>query len=390
LDSTQTLEVQFRPGGITATIGGEAGFLDEGVRYLDIAFNRVEGLHAGVSVDAEKVLPVLGVRAGWAYGFSDKRAKYNFGATLFTSAGRVFGIGADVYRVMDHRPESGYYGSLFNSFTALFVKNDYRDYYEAEGWETFCTVTPVRLVNVRLSFTAESQRSVNQRTNYSIVYPSRQYRDNPPIIPGRLRSMMLFVRLGEEPVPLELVSRNAVELRVERSTPGFASSQFDFSRYEAVATFSVPTFGSSFLFRPELKMRIAAGGSSGTIPPQRLFGIESQSSSFAPFGVMRALRVKEFSGTSYAAINIEENFRTLPFLALGIPFLYKNNLELVVHGGAAHSWNSGPYVIPVTSAWYTEAGVGLSRILELFRVDATWRLSAPTRFCVTISAASIL
>ena len=47
LDSTKTLDVQFRPGGIAMTLsaGGESTSLLE---YLDLSYDRVEGFHAGV------------------------------------------------------------------------------------------------------------------------------------------------------------------------------------------------------------------------------------------------------------------------------------------------------------------------------------------------------
>ncbi len=73
---------------------------------------------------------------------------------------------------------------------------------------------------------------------------------------------------------------------------------------------------------------------------QRAFDIETGSSGLGPFGVMRAMAVKEFGGNSYLAVNAEHNFRSLPFLALGIPFLYKNNIELILHGGVARTWNT--------------------------------------------------
>jgi len=53
---------------------------------------------------------------------------------------------------------------------------------------------------------------------------------------------------------------------------------------------------------------------------------------------MRAMDVKEFTGTRYVALNLEHNFRSLPFLAMGIPFLYKNSFELIINGGIANAW----------------------------------------------------
>jgi hypothetical protein len=101
---------------------------------------------------------------------------------------------------------------------------------------------------------------------------------------------------------------------------------------------------------------------------------------------MRAMDVKEFTGTRYVALNLEHNFRSLPFLAMGIPFLYKNSFELIINGGIANAWGGNG---SRPDGWYYEAGIGLNRIFELFRVDGTWRLSSPGGFTATVGLAQI-
>jgi len=88
------------------------------------------------------------------------------------------------------------------------------------------------------------------------------------------------------------------------------------------------------------------------------------------------------------ALNVEHNFRSIPFLALGIPFLYESSIELIIHGGAARIW--GAPVALTAESWYGEAGVGINRIFEVLRADFTWRLSSPRSFAFTIGIAQIL
>ena len=153
-------------------------------------------------------------------------------------------------------------------------------------------------------------------------------------------------------------------------------------------TAAIPTFGNGFLFKPQLRFRFAAGLATGTVPPQRYMSVESSASGAAMFGAMHVMDIKEFVGTRYVAFNVEHNFRSLPFLMLGIPFLYKNTLDLIVHGGVANAWGGNVHT-QRPQGWYEEAGVGLSRILEILRLDATWRLSAPGGFAITVTAASL-
>jgi hypothetical protein len=380
LDSSQTLEVQFRPGGFAMTLGGGSEGAASFFKSADILFSRVEGFHIGAWAEFDSVVQRSSFHAGLSYGFSDKLVKYDFGTTVFSSTLRQFGLGGEVYRRIDHSPDQGYYGALYNSITSLLEKNDYRNYYRTDGWRGFITVKPTTTLNFECSFVSEWQTTAKQNTNFSILSHSHDY----------LRSVRVDMHIGPERVPFDFILRNSIDLSIEHSSPSFAGSQFDFTCYHAIASASVPTFGRSYLFPPVMRLRVAAGTSSGALPPQRTFDLESSSSGFGPFGVMHAAGVKEFSGTSYCALSLEHNFRSLLFLALGIPFLYENNIELIVHGGTAHTWNHGQFPLSTTDGWYYEAGFGLNRIFELIRTDVTWRLSSPQQFKFTFCVASLL
>jgi hypothetical protein len=390
LDSTQTLEVQFRPGGIGMRIGDDGGIAGKLFEVADIYFNRVEGLHLGASVDLKNLLPFAEFSAGFAYGFSARVSAFHLGTTVFPFADRFFSVGMEGHHRLDHRPDQGFYPAFPNTFTALLDKNDYRDYFRSEGWRVDLTATPVRTFTATLSFINELHSSAPQTTDYSLFCRSRSYRPNPPITAGKMRAVRLAARVGETPAPLGLTQPTALDLTLEHASPSIASSDFRFTRYEAVGIISIPTFAHSYFFRPTLQIRVAAGASNGTLPLQRGFDIENGSSGLGPFGVMRAMAVKEFGGNGYLAINAEHNFRSVPFLALGIPFLYENSIELILHGGVAHAWNTGGLPLKATDALYSEIGMGMSRVLDILRMDVTWRLSSPRDFRFTVGLAQIL
>jgi hypothetical protein len=384
LDSSKTLEAQFRPGGLAAALasGGTASALS----YLDLSFNRVEGFHAGLDAALDSLSPYLKVRGSAAYGFSSKTSSASAGATVFTSAERTVGFGADWTHRYETTPGWQPYQGFLNGLTALFFKDDYYDYYRAEGWNAHLEVVPSPVLSGRVTFTSQWQFNAPPTTGYSILYPSRSYRPNPQADEGRLRSIRLDLRLGREPQPIEFFSSDAMGLSVEYSSPSLAASGFSFTQYHLFGTLAVPTFGRSFLFKPMFRLRLAAGTTSGQPPRQRYFSVETSSSYTAGFGSMRAMDVKEFTGTRYVALNLEHNFRSLPFLAMGIPFLYKNSFELIINGGIANAWGGNG---SRPDGWYYEAGIGLNRIFELFRVDGTWRLSSPGGFTATVGLAQI-
>jgi hypothetical protein len=399
LDSAQTLDVQFRPRGITIGVGADMKWFGTVLKYAEASFNRVEGLHLGANVELDRVLPWLSLKSEIAYGFSDERLKYTFGGTLHPPLGWPVGIGGEVYRRLDYRPDRGYYGALLNSATALFGKSDYRDYFEVEGWRTFVSAPIARRLTATLSFLSEAHSTVQRNTDFSIIYPSRAYRDNPAVTEGRLRSYRLDVQLGEKPILFDVIPKDNLELSIEHADPSLVASSFAFTRYHVSATASIPTIGQGFLFRPSLRLRIGAGASAGTLPPQRLFDVEAASAGYGPFGVMRGMDVKEFQGTSYVAVAAEHNFRSLPFLALDIPFLYENQIDLIVYGGAAHVWGrsrstmaNGQLTIvnDGKEGSYAEVGIGIGRIFQILRADFTWRFTDPAGVRFSLGVAQVM
>ena len=389
LDSTQTLDVQFRPGGLSATLGGGEGPVGSVLGILDVGYNRVEGLRTGVLWDDLEVFPVADLKAGIAYSWSAKLTTFVLGTTLYTSSARRFGLGGEIYRRVDHRPDQGYYAPVTNSVAAVMAKIDYPDYLRADGWRGFLSLHPVDALKAEVSYTAEDHRSLELRSDFSIFGGAGPFRPNPLVDEGLLRSVGVSLYFGAEPVPLGLVWRNSLQLNVEHSSSSFLASAFDYTRYEAVASYSLPTFGRDLLFPATIYARLSAGTSSGRPPVQRVFDLESRFAGVGPFGVLRGGRVKEFSGTSYVAFNLEHNFRSIPFLALGIPFLYENGIEFLVHGAVAQSWTSSPTPYPATGGWYSEVGFGISRIFEILRADLTWRLKEPRLLAFTLGITTV-
>jgi len=289
-------------------------------------------------------------------------------------------------------PEQGYFGTEFNSLTSLIVRNDYRGYYLSDGWDFFILYEPTRRVRTKLTYFHEDHSPVQANTDYGFFKGVQEFRPNPMADAGKLRSFQFEFSLGRKPEPFDIVARDGLDVLVELSAPEIAKSDFDFLRCEIVGTLNIPTFGDRYFSPPGFRLRLAAGAASEDVPRQRVFSLESSSSGFGPFGVMRGMRVKEFFGREYVALNVEHNFRSLPFLWLDIPFLYRNNIEFIIHGGVAQSGGTAhtSLDVPTTNGWYSEIGFGISRIFELVRCDFTWRLSGPKLFHFTIAVANLL
>ena len=396
LDSNATLEKQI--GKRTKSLNSiNAGLT--GLSYADLRFNRVEGLFLGGKFDLDSATNSLALRGGLGYGFDDKRWKYSGGATYYVTAQRSIGIGGDVYRKLDNRPDEGYYGNLEILLGSLFSKDDYRDYFLSRGWHGFVEGNFLRQtdppdVRMQVGYTDEDETSLKNITEYSFLDRDRTYRLNPPIVDGTLHALTFNAEYGNETQYFFSNPYLTAHTSIEYSSKSLLNSDFGFTRIAGGLRAKFPTYDLSLFFNPTLSISFNGGILTGDRLPQRLFSLESSYEGTAWFGGLRAAGVKEFSGDRFVLFSIEHNFRRIPFLASGIPFLYESNLELIVFGSVAQSWLSpsvlaGPPIFNTTNGWYYEGGVSLSRILDLFRFDLTWRGVEPRGLTLTLGIGDI-
>jgi len=387
LDSTQTLDKQFKPSGPLAGLGS----LINAFSYGRIRYDRAEGLFLGLKGSRDSVVGGATFFGSAGYGFSDKRAKYSFGAGRHLDGGRHYKFELEAYRGFSNIPDEEYYDPLVIALAAVMNKSDYRDYYYANGWRGTFQARPLSRLSLQLEYRSEDQTTATNTTNFSIFERSKAFRPNPAIAEGVMRNVKAILRFGDEPVPLGLVTQNSAELEVEHSSPGLLASSFDFTRAIFRGEARITTFSSRLLFPPTLNIKLTAGTSSGTLPPQRVYSLESKYDDLGPLGVLRAGSVKEFAGDRFVSLSVEHNFRSTPFLFLNIPYFYRNSIELILHGSVAQTWSSS--ILPfgrTTNGWYSEAGVGVSRILSFFRLDVSYRFMEPRGLFLTFGVAQIL
>ena len=387
LDSTQTLDKQFKPSG---PLSGLSSPLFDYLGYGRIRYDRVEGLFLGLKGARDSIIDGFSLFGTAGYGFSDKRGKYSLGVGRYVSSGRRYKVEVEGYRGFSNVPDEAYYDPLVIAFAAALNKSDYRDYFYANGWRGSFEGRPLNLFSFRIEYRNEDERTATNTTDFSIFDRSKAFRQNPPIAEGEMRNVKALFRYGEDPVPFGLVTQNSAEVEVEHSSPGLLASSFDFTRVIFRGEARITTFASRLLFPPTLNIKLTAGTSSGTLPPQRLFSLESRCDDLGPFGVLRTGDVKEFAGDRFVSLSVEQNFRSTPFLLLDIPYLYRSSIELILHGTVAQTWSSSMLFFgKTTNGWYSEVGIGVSRLLSLFRLDVSYRFMQPRGFFVTFGVAQI-
>ena len=387
LDSTQTLDKQFKPSG---PLSGLSSSLFNTLSYGRIRYNRAEGLFLGLKGSRDSVAGGITFFGSAGYGFSDKRAKYSFGVARYLDGGRHYRFELEGYRGFSNIPDEEYYDPLVIALAAVMNKSDYRDYFYANGWCGTFVARPFSRLSLQVEYRNEDQRSTAITTDFSIFERSKAFRPIPPVAEGAMRNIRAVLRYGDEEVPFGLVTQNSAELEVEHSSPGLLASSFDFTRMIFRGEARITTFSSRLLFPPTLNIKLTAGTSSGILPPQRIFSLESRYDDVGPFGVLRAGYVKEFAGDRFVSLSVEHNFRSTPFLLLNIPYLYRSSIELILHGTVAQTWSSSPLPFgQTTDGWYSEAGMGISRLFSLFRLDISYRFMQPRGFFLTFGVAQL-
>jgi hypothetical protein len=396
LDTNATLEKQIEE---QAKALKSIGMGLTGLSYVDLRFNRVEGLFAGGKFDLDSVTNSLALRGGLGYGFDDKRWKPSAGATYYITPQRSIGVGGDVYRKLDNRPDEGYYDNFQILLGTLFSKDDYRDYFLSRGWHGFVEGNFLRHMGapdvwMQLGYTNEEETSLKKITEYSFFNRDRTYRINPQVLDGTLRALTFNAEYGNTTQYFFSNPYFTAHTAVEYSSKNLLKSDFGFTRISGGFKTKFPSYNLNLIFNPTMSINFNGGILTGTRLPQRLFNLESSYYGSAWFGSLRAARVKEFSGDRFVMLNIEHNFRRVPFLATGIPYLYKSNLELIVFGSVAQSWLTpsalaGPPFFNTTKGWYYEGGLSISRILDILRFDLTWRGKEPHSLALTLGIGDI-
>jgi hypothetical protein len=411
IDSTQTLVKKLAPRGTTYAVlsATSAGPLS----VADVWFNRVEGFHLGASGAVDSVYTDdVAVHGGIGYGFADKRWKYDVGAAFHFGATqsvatiggvggimgmrRAFVLSAGIYDTHVPLPYTLFTSFFVNSFETLINKNDVYDYYRTKGGNVSLTYIPVPSTQLTLKGTSEQQLSLYQNTTFAWFGKNRTYRSHPKIADGQCNAVKLSAYYN--PVGIVSFAKDALtaSASAEYTSPSLESS-FDYLQVMIKVRGKISTMKREELFLPPaLNLLFSFGTTRGNLPPQRYFTPTTNLMAFVPLGVHHGIEPREIYGDRFATFAVEHNFRRILFAPLGIRWLMESNLELLISATASRYWLSNnalrmpSFSAKETNGWYYETTAGIQNILDVFRVDVTWRLSSPRDVGVSIIASDFL
>lgn len=406
LDSTATLEKAFKPSGFFARFiddeeeeedsgSGLFSFMNDipGSVMPDARYNRVDEVYAGLrySIEATDWLS-LRAKGGYSFGYDE----WNYGGGLsvqwLDSKWLKSTLGWDYSAQTVTRYNSRIYKPYYTIVPNLLGHKGYFDYYRSEGYRAFSKWEFRRQLSIETGFISRDHSSLITNTAYDLVGRTNNFRINPPIEEGRMQSIDLAAGFNlDEGYNFGVTGIKQIRLEMEHSSESLGSD-FDFTRYSGRISWSFPTFHQRRLFSNTLDINVRAGTYTGDLPFQKWGSVDAAIGATAPYGVMKAVRGRPYEGDQYLSVNVEHNFRTVPFEALGLQGLVERNIGLIVFGGAARTWLSDEsaqripagYQPYLTDGIHWEAGASLNGILGLFRLDFAARIDEPA-FLVNLS-----
>lgn len=411
LDSTQTLEKTFKPSGFLARFidmdDEETDTTRNRVsRRLDIPgslsprvrFNRVDEFFGGLNY---AIYPTDNMRLWVNGGYSTGYNKWSYGGgARYQWPGGHFDpeVGIEYQARTATRYSSRIIDPTIGSVSNLLGYENYFDYFRDEGIRAFVGLEHRQSdIGLQVGFESKEQTALQTESGYDILGRNRAPRINPAINEGRMNALQLEAGYNlDEDYNFGVIGRNRIALNVEYSDD-MLGSDFNFTRYDAHLDWSFNTFFKRRLFPNTLNVSVDAGTSSGDLPLQKMGIVDAAPNQFfTPFEGLRAVRGQPYEGEQHAAVNLEHNFRTVPFELLGLTPLVERNLGIIIFGSAAKTWLSDQrmqqiisrigYAPNTTDDVYLEAGASLNGILDLFRVDFAVRLDEPA-FLVGVSVA---
>ena len=286
-------------------------------------YNRVDGLlpycHAGFK-DLDSLLPSIWVDGG--YAFESKRWRYGLGLEQVLWRDRPLVVGGEFYRRLASE-DDWIIEKCENTFFALVVTEDFRDYYEAEGGTAYLRFKPFEKVIFNARYRSEETNWLDAQPHlWSIFGGSKLFRSNFSSISGDLRTGAID--------EIDTTSNASLGIGLEWNTLDedrpYAHSGW---RLNGNIEWAHADFGSDFDYRKfvisasryqqihrraMILVRSMFGNASGRLPVYKQFYLGG-------LGTMRGYDYKEFSGSRFWMVNAEYRI-DFPHSDLGASILW--------------------------------------------------------------------
>ncbi len=412
IDSTMTLAKAYEPKGPLAKVvnasarnddsGDEVVLAGDGNarRRLDLDFephlrmNRVEGFYGELGIGRSFGKYVrLSAAVGISTALPEQDAfSFNVAGRVYLDKNRRLSLSANFADYTDTQSASTPALRTLNGAIVLFEGEDYFDYYRNTRFRTLIGLRiPDIDTRVSLGIQREDHALLEKKSDYDVLGGSYVQRNNPGIEEGNMNAVVFNLEIGDDEESLGITGQRYFTLGIEHSTPDFLDSDFSFTTYNASLEWRFTTFFQRRLLPNVLDLKVVAQISDGAVPLQRFGAIDGRMSIYNRFGTLKTLQDKPYRGEESLGLFWEHNFKTVPFELLGMRKVAESAINVIVFGGHARNWQRSEFsneLVNQATDWHHEAGLSISGLFSLFRVDFAARLDAPG-FTVGLGTARI-
>ena len=392
IDSTMTLEKAFKPTGFLAWLAEvDAGSADEDTSQsafdkfishfgAELWYNRVDALHAGLTFE-EKLSKRFSLKVLGAYNTGSKEWAYGGEVDLKLLKKERLKLGISYYANTASQFSSQLYPWPLTSFVPLFAEDDYFDYYWRKHLRANIGFDWAKAdLEITAGFNNEYHQSMTKTTDWNIIRKTYTQRENPQITTGFLRSVDVKIVYRSDKAPFGMVGSRYAEINIEYSSNNLLSSDFEYTRYDGIIEWRIDTFLKRRILPNALDFKIIGGYNTGNLPLQRYGALDGNLYIFTPFGSFRTLNGRVYRGEKYAALMWEHNFRTVPFELIGLRYLAKKGIGIIIHGAHGQTWIDDERLKKQQSDYlysgkpHHEIGLSINGLFNFFRLDITQRL----------------
>jgi outer membrane protein assembly factor BamA len=296
---------------------GRRGRMESG---LSMHYNRVDGLYVQLGLDTDWKRPaLLRFFARGGYAFKGEAWRYEVGLERWFHLGPIrLTLGVRNYD-LTHSEDEWLLPVEENSAAAFFFREDFMDYYRLTGTGFHLDTELYRCLTVGLGYRMDEHESLERTTNWSLFGGDKKFRENPPVMEAKIRSLLIHLGYDTRDDFMEPAGGFLIETVYEKAGGGLGG-ELDFERLVADARRYI------YLTRYEnIDLRLRAGTSAGDLPVQMAFDLGG-------LGSLRGYKHKEFRDFNRMFLgNLEyrisvgrvssnwlEDYQLIPFYDLGL------------------------------------------------------------------------
>lgn len=354
-------------------------------------FNPVEGHTLSFSVFYnDKNEKRLSFNNDLAYGFNDKKTKWNFYTQYLLGEYRTIKTSLNVFnnaKILFQ--ESDEYNSLTSTLTGLFGHYDFRDYYYSKGFRVNISGEVFPVLELGIGYSNVTDKTAFVTSEFSFFNRNKKYGINQPVLNTTIRSLSVnwkidFRNFIEDGYFRRRISQGKSNITfsgdISVSNKAILSSQLDFNIYSFRMSSHINSFRST-----SLDVNFTLLNSSNAVPLQMLYSLPGNIQSAGKDFTFRTLRYAEVIADQTAILGVKYDFNDYLFKLLNIPFITDKQFLLSVHFNAALSDISHKTLalnkdvlmktpIEFNKPFY-EIGFGIGQILLPLKFEFTWKLN---------------